>query len=149
MGMERWGFSLSVVSSPIVYFSKTTRAVCTNINPTMLCTHVCDVNYAACYCTNHSKRNFNGQLHIVLLAYYPIICMNIGVIRNRSILMTKQTNLPPNSYITLDALLCACSIYNIHRGVLGTTNALQWIRIPARYVWTGEFHSNTLPVFFF
>ena len=35
--------------------------------------------------------------------------------------MTKQTNLPTNSHITLDALLCACSIYNIHRGVLGTT----------------------------
>ena len=35
--------------------------------------------------------------------------------------MTKQTNLPPNSHIMLDALLCACSIYNIHRGVLGTT----------------------------
>ena len=26
-----------------------------------------------------------------------------------------------NSHITLDALLCACSIYNIPRGVLGTT----------------------------
>ena len=35
--------------------------------------------------------------------------------------MTKQTNLPPNSHITLDMLLCTCSIYNIHRGVLGTT----------------------------
>ena len=49
MGMERWGFLFSVVSSPIVYFLKTTRAVCPNINPIMLCTHVCDVNYAACY----------------------------------------------------------------------------------------------------
>ena len=43
MGMERWGFLLSVVSSPIVYFLKTTRAVCPNVNPIMLCTHVCDV----------------------------------------------------------------------------------------------------------
>ena len=51
MGMERWGFLFSVVSSPIVYFLKTTRAVCPNINPIMLCTHVCDVNYAACYCS--------------------------------------------------------------------------------------------------
>ena len=49
MGMERWGFLFSVVGSPIVYFLKTTRAVCPNINPIMLCTHVCDVNYAACY----------------------------------------------------------------------------------------------------
>ena len=52
MGMERWGFLFSVVSSTIVYFLKTTRAVCPNINPIMLCTHVCDVNYAACYLTN-------------------------------------------------------------------------------------------------
>ena len=51
MGMERWGFLFSVVSSPIVYFLKTTHAVCPNINPIMLCTHVCDVNYAACYWT--------------------------------------------------------------------------------------------------
>ena len=50
MGMERWGFLFSVVSSPIVYFLKTTRAVCPNINPIMLCTHVCEVNYTACYC---------------------------------------------------------------------------------------------------
>ena len=49
MGIESWGFLFSVVSSPIVYFLKTTRAVCPNINPIMLCTHVCDVNYAACY----------------------------------------------------------------------------------------------------
>ena len=49
MGIERWGFLFSVVSSPIVYFFKTTRAVCPNIKPIMLCAHVCDVNYAACY----------------------------------------------------------------------------------------------------
>ena len=49
MGMERRGFLLSVVSSPIVYFLKTTRAVCPNINAIMLYTHVCDVNYAVCY----------------------------------------------------------------------------------------------------
>ena len=49
MGMERWGILFSVVSSPIAYFLKTTHAVCPNINPIMLCTHVCDVNYAACY----------------------------------------------------------------------------------------------------
>ena len=48
--MERWGFLFSAVSSPIVYFLTTTRAVCPNINPIMLCAHVCDVNYAACYC---------------------------------------------------------------------------------------------------
>ena len=47
--MERWGFLFSVVGSPIVYFLKTTRAVCPNTNPIMLCAHVCDVNYAACY----------------------------------------------------------------------------------------------------
>ena len=48
MGKERWCFLFSVVNSPIVIFLKTTRAVCPNINPIMLCTHVCDVNYAAC-----------------------------------------------------------------------------------------------------
>ena len=58
-----------------------------------------------------------------------------------SLLMTKQTNLLSNSHITLDALLYACSIYNINRGVLGTTvNPDTW------YVWTVEFDSNTLRV---
>ena len=47
--MERWGFLFSVMSSPIVYFLTTLLAVCPNINPTILCAHVCDVNYAACY----------------------------------------------------------------------------------------------------
>ena len=47
--MERWDFLFSEVSSPIVYFLSTTNAVCPNINPIMLCAHVCDVNYAACY----------------------------------------------------------------------------------------------------
>ena len=36
MGMERWGFWLSAVSSPIMYFLKTTHVVCPNINPIML-----------------------------------------------------------------------------------------------------------------
>ena len=40
MGMERWGLLLTVASSPIVYFLKTTRAVCPNITPIMLCTFV-------------------------------------------------------------------------------------------------------------
>ena len=47
--MERWGFLFSVMSSPIVYFLTTLLAVCPNINPTILCARVCDVNYAACY----------------------------------------------------------------------------------------------------
>ena len=51
MGMERWGFLFSALSSPIVYFLTTTRAVCPNINPIMLCAHVCDVNYAMCHCS--------------------------------------------------------------------------------------------------
>ena len=49
MGMERWDFLFSVMSSPIVYFLTILLAVCPNINPTMLCAHVCDVNYAVCY----------------------------------------------------------------------------------------------------
>ena len=40
--MERWGL-FSVMSSPIVYFLTTLLAVCPNINPTILCAHVCDV----------------------------------------------------------------------------------------------------------
>ena len=55
--MERWGFLFSAVSSPIVYFLMTTRAVCPNINPTMLCAHVCDVNYAVCYCIAMNKKD--------------------------------------------------------------------------------------------
>ena len=46
--MERWGL-FSVVSSSIVYFLTTMRAVCPNINPIMLCAHICDVNFAVCY----------------------------------------------------------------------------------------------------
>ena len=61
MGMERWGFLFSVVSSPIVYFLKKTRAVCQNINPIMLCTHVCDVNYAACYCECYKCKRHRGS----------------------------------------------------------------------------------------
>ena len=53
--MERWGFLFSVISSPIVYFL-TLLAVCPNINPTILCAHACDVNYAACY-----SRIFQGS----------------------------------------------------------------------------------------
>ena len=32
-----------------MYFLTILLAVCPNINPTILCAHVCDVNYAACY----------------------------------------------------------------------------------------------------
>ena len=49
MGVERWGFLISVMSSPIVYFLTTARTVCPNINPIMVCAHVYDDNYAACY----------------------------------------------------------------------------------------------------
>ena len=49
MGIEKWGFLFSVMSSPnSVYFLTILLAVCPNINPTILCAHVCDVNYAAC-----------------------------------------------------------------------------------------------------
>ena len=41
--MERWDFLFSVMSSPILYFLTTLLAVCPNINPTILCAHVCDV----------------------------------------------------------------------------------------------------------
>ena len=54
--MKRWGFLFSAVSSPIVYFLTTMNAVCPNINPLMLCAHVCVVNYAACY-----SRMFESQ----------------------------------------------------------------------------------------
>ena len=58
-----------------------------------------------------------------ILALYEIV-----------LLMTKQTNLPPNLHITLDALPCTCSTYNIHRGVLGTTVNPEtcWIRVEGR-----------------
>ena len=46
--MERQGFLFSVMSSPIVYFLTILLVVCPNINPTILCAHVCDVNYAVC-----------------------------------------------------------------------------------------------------
>ena len=58
-----------------------------------------------------------------ILALYEIV-----------LLMTKQTNLPPNLHITLDALPCTCSTYNIHRGILGTTVNPEtcWIRVEGR-----------------
>ena len=77
--MERWGFLFSAVSSSIVYFLTTTRAVCPNINPIMLCTHVCDVNYAACYKTLTNYFFLLGLINIIsiililLLLYYYII----------------------------------------------------------------------------
>ena len=37
----------SELSNSVFFIDST---VCPNINPIMLCTHVCDVNYAACYC---------------------------------------------------------------------------------------------------
>ena len=67
--MERWGFLFSAVSSPIVYFLTTTRAVCPNINPIMLCAYVCDVNYAVCYWgafdINRMADNHNTQLTVM------------------------------------------------------------------------------------
>ena len=59
MGIERWGFLFFVVSSPIVYLLRRTRGVCPNINPIMLCTHVCGVNYAACNCALIAAGDFN------------------------------------------------------------------------------------------
>ena len=63
--MERWGFLFSVVSSPIVYFLKTTRVVCPNINPIMLCTHVCDVSYAACYYVVATLLSINQSINLL------------------------------------------------------------------------------------
>ena len=78
MGTERWGFLFSVMSSPVVYFLTTLLAVCPNINPTMLCAHVCDVNYAVCYlsltacesCTSEENRK---ELSTYGKNYLPIL----------------------------------------------------------------------------
>ena len=99
------------------------------------------------HCTNHSKRNFQWPTAHNISILPQLISMNIGVIRNCFFLMTKQTNLPPNVHITPDALLCACSVYNIHRGVLGTSVNPETCRIRIRransirirYVWTRIF----------
>ena len=73
MGMDRWGFLCSVVSSPIVYFLTTTRAVCPNINLIMLCTHVCDGNYAACYsCSSSAQLNFHKFVRYSRVANFHI-----------------------------------------------------------------------------
>ena len=77
-----------------------------------------------------------------LLAYYPNSLAWILALYQIILLMTKYTNLSPNSHITLDALLCAYFIYNITEEYW----ALHWIPISAGYVWTGEFDSNTLRV---
>ena len=71
MGMERWGFLFSVMNSPIVYFLKTTCAVCQNINLVMLCMHVCDVNYAACYWKDSSDGMFKllESMHVHVCVY--------------------------------------------------------------------------------
>ena len=86
MGMERWGFLLSVVSSPIVYFLKTTQAVCPNINPIMFCTHICDVNYAACYIPrggNGAGIMVSGRIHWkVSLIHYSLV-ISQGLLTSR------------------------------------------------------------------
>ena len=89
MGMERWGFLLSVVSSPIEYFLKTTRAVCPNINPIMLCTHVCDLNYAACYPSFAIMHSPYKQL--VCLAGHTS-CKHRGLYGYGEILLLKYKN---------------------------------------------------------
>ena len=72
MGMERWGLLFSVVSSPIVYFLKTTHAVCPNINPIMLCMHVCDINYVACCWLNEAHTCTSG--YTCILENGPVLC---------------------------------------------------------------------------
>ena len=91
MGMERWDFLLSVVSSPIVYFLKTTRAVCPNINPIMLCTHVCDVNYAACYSNRLNRRSLIGHHRMANLLRLISLLKNAAWTSKNSI-STKASN---------------------------------------------------------
>ena len=83
MGMERWGFLFSVMSSPIVYFLTTLLAVCPNINPTILCAHVYDVNYAACYCTcvrvSDHTISYQGLLCCQKKLHYQYIIMKTNL----------------------------------------------------------------------
>ena len=72
--MERWGFLFSVMSSPIVYFLTTLLAVCPNINPTILCAHVCDVNYAACFCILLKNTNLINGILLKSVSYCYFYC---------------------------------------------------------------------------
>ena len=56
-----------------MYFLKTTRAVCPNINPIMHCEYVCDVDYAACYyisCWIAFNLYLNIYLAILFIFFY-------------------------------------------------------------------------------
>ena len=75
--MERWGFLFSVMSSPIVYFLTMLLAVCPNINPTILCAHVCDVNYAACYCIKHIYGKCIKHIYAIASNIFMEITLNI------------------------------------------------------------------------
>ena len=92
MGMERWGFLFFVMSSPIVYFLTTLLTVCPNINPTMLCAHVCDVNYAVCYLCEHLKWQqiecFLKRIHNAV-AVMVAICLRIWINSYDGILVSK------------------------------------------------------------
>ena len=69
-----------------------------------------------------------------------LISMNVGVIRNRSILW--QNKLICRQIRTLRKTRCfAHALFTIFTEEYW---ALQWIRIPAGYMWTGEFDSNTV-----
>ena len=72
--MERWGFLFSVMSSPIVYFLTTLLAVCPNINPIILCAHVCDVNYAACYSILLKNTNLINGILLKSVSYCYFYC---------------------------------------------------------------------------
>ena len=121
LGMERWGFLFSAVSSPIVYFLTTTRAVCPNINPIMHCAHVCDVNYAACYCyywvyicyfpcaqTNQKHKN------ILFISHYP------GRQERNIIIIINQKDLKAKLYMT-NTLGNVAALTNISRETIIAT----------------------------
>ena len=95
MGMERWGFLFSVVSSPIVHFLTTTRAVCPNINTIMLCAHVCDVNCAVserarkfpCFSVIHVSVGFqiSQSERKFALARYPVLRFSLTALQLRAV----------------------------------------------------------------
>ena len=109
--MERWGFLFSVMSSPIVYFLTTLLAVCPNINPTILCAHVCDVNYAACYSINYKQgKNWSRKtvsLRVLFLAD-QLFSVSLGLASN-------VLNLPHENDLICprDSLLLSLQHYKI------------------------------------
>ena len=137
------GRRTNIVASPTCNFFKP-DSVCVWVNLVMFTVHFSPITnddsiFWGCYRNERVCLSFIISLRFLSRMWHT----QLIVIRERIYSDKKNPNMPPSLHITIDALLCACSIFTIFTEEYW---ALQWIRIPARYVWTGEFYSKTLRV---